>query len=188
MTLTFCCPSTPRLAAMTTWPEASWALKACIILQTRVVGRQIQLFQPVLDTHIIEIIQSHDPGPDPPQDLDDPGKVGGPAHQRFLRVLGQGRLIQGHDGHMLRLIADARPTDARGRSKYFPALSSHPAQVMPCTAAPTRTSKMNRCSHEVFRRKFFIGSREYVGSEMTAALIGSRRVAGLSSLRTLPGG
>ncbi len=71
-------------------PGSELGLEGLVILQARVVGRQIQLFEPVLDTHIIEIIQAHDPGPGGPQDLDDPGKVGGPAHQRFIRVFGQG--------------------------------------------------------------------------------------------------
>ena len=82
-------------------------LKGTVIIEAAVIQGQIQGLQPGFDADLEEIIQADGPGPHPAQDLDDPGKMRGPADQRLSRVGLQGRFIQGDDHHVLRLVADA---------------------------------------------------------------------------------
>ena len=161
-------------------------LKRGIIVQTRVVGRQVEPFQPVLDTHIIEIIQAHDPGPGPPQDRNDPGEVGGPAHQRFLGVRGQGRLIQGHDGHMLRLIPDpGQPVPEVGVHTFRRRQPPGPGHALYGRAHQDQQDE--QVEPRSFPAVIFHRLKGICRCDMTTALIGPVRGVGLSKPKEFRG-
>ena len=174
--LDFLLPVDPQVGRHDHLTGRQLLLERPVILQGWVVRGQVVLFQPVLDAHIIEIIQSHDFGAGPPENFDDPGKIRGPADQRVLGVLVQGRLIQGDDGHMLRRITAAgqlMPEVGVNTFRFFqPAGPGH---------ALHDRAHQNQQGDQVQPRSFpteiFHRLKGVCRFDMTPALIGSRRVS-----------